>query len=154
MVKKKRKKKKSVNKYSKTKNPQLAIPGNAIEETSYDHKMSQVILEFAEPVLQKCEADVQQGVVIGLSIVVWNASFVSEERREESKKDIIEKMSSNDLEAQFILDIWHSLLARKERYFPHVKRVVLKHKVIDLGDRLDFTVASAPISQTGSTQTP
>ena len=51
-------------------------------------KMSEVILEFAEPLLDACEDDASSEKAISIAICVWNMSLLSKEKQEKAMKDI------------------------------------------------------------------
>jgi len=147
--KKKRKKRKSGNINPKTKNKlQHTMPDKHAKEAVNGKKMSEVILEFAEPLMHRCENDDQQKKIIALSIVAWNISCLPENQQEQSKKEAVKKFLSGDIKAQlFIEDLLNYLLERKKKYFSHDKRVVINYQICELDDTFNLMVASSVLQE-------
>ncbi len=118
-----------------------AMPGTKIKEINKGTKLSEAILEFAEPLMDKCETVVQQKRLIDLAILAWNISYLPKDQQEQEKEKIIKNLWRGDSEAQsFMKAMFDCLLERKEKYFAHEKRVIINYDVSELSDRLNLTV--------------
>ncbi len=147
MAKKKKRKKREPRKINPArKKDKLShdIPGTNTKENIKDKKLSETILEFAQPLMDKCENAEQQKKLIDLSVLAWNMSYLSEDHQEQEKEKIIRTLGV-DLEARLIVqELFNYLIARKEAVYSHEKRIVLKYKISETNDKFNLTVASCP----------
>jgi hypothetical protein len=105
-------------------------------------KMSQVILEFARPLLDSADGDAEYRNALAFAVLAWNASLVPEERR----KELVHKHSSafaragGDLVA--IQKAFSDLILRKEQAYPEVQRLVVDYHIRESDGRRFLEVAS------------
>lgn len=125
----------------------LAGPLNSAITWDEPEKMSAVILDFAQPYIEKYGDDFNKLYkLVSLAIMVWNISLLPEE----DHKDAIEKMAAvfgeDDPEAkQAGILIIKSLLDRKRRLFADNKRVIMNYELTTLEDGTpNLTVMSTP----------
>lgn len=140
---KKRKKPESRNVNPARKKDKLlhVMPSYYTEERIKDKKFLQVILEFAEPLMQKCKNVPQQKKLIVLAMIAWNMSCLSEKEKEQSKEEAGRTLWGDDLEDQlFMKNVFDYFLERKDKYFSHEKRIVSDYEIREYNDRLDLTV--------------
>ena len=71
------------------------IPGTNTKESIKNKLLSETILEFAQPLMDKCENADQQKKLIDLSVLAWNMSYLPEGQQEKEKEKII-KMLGDD----------------------------------------------------------
>ncbi|MBI4431537.1 MAG: hypothetical protein HY587_07495 [Candidatus Omnitrophica bacterium] len=114
-------------------------------------KMSEVILDFAEPLLKKMEGeedpevcDRMQRNIIMFAIMVWNVSLVIDEKAK-LKEKIIRVMREKGLQSDLAeaADLWlDQMLERKKRYFPDEKRMIADYEFSGSSDALRLNVLS------------
>jgi hypothetical protein len=83
-------------------------------------KMSQVIEEFAEPLLQGARTDEQIRCALGTAIVAWNLSCLPEERQ----LAVLQEGSGKQLGQEAVL-ILQELIRRRLELFPEIDRPIL-----------------------------
>ena len=92
-------------------------------------KMSQVILEFAGPLLDQAEGDAESRNAVALAVFAWNASLMPEDRR----KDLVEEYTSDFARAggdiAAIREVFSELIQRKEQVYADVQRLILDYRV-------------------------
>lgn len=111
-----------------------------------DIKMSEVILEFAQPVLERAETDEQWKKGLCIAIVAWNAALLKEAEREEmidaflsGLSPAVQKTVDGDEALKTIL---LALIARKAEYFPDENRFIVSYEVSGAEPNLHLAVAS------------
>jgi len=110
-------------------------------------KMSEIILEFAEPLLEEA-SDMQKGEsAIAFSVIVWNLSLMPLEEQEKQKEYIIKEFSNKDKSfTKDMVEIMEILLERKNKYFSNVRRLVVNYEVGVTNEQLHLQVTSTDIS--------
>jgi hypothetical protein len=112
-----------------------------IPNTGKAEKMSDVILQFAEPL--KDEYGIVPPNMLRFAILVWNASVLPENERQELIKDIHKILPDADDEMQEILEsIVDMLLERKERYFSDNKRFIVDYNIRETSRRTHLDCVS------------
>jgi hypothetical protein len=108
-------------------------------------KMSEIILEFAEPLLDKAgQSTKNKKKAIALAVVVWNITLMG--NISEQLENFIDQMSDED--PQFSDDlslIVNSLIQRKFDFYSDIQRMVLDYEIVDLGDGIHLNVVSSPL---------
>ncbi len=144
MAKKRDKKRKCRNINPVRKEDKLShdIPGTNTKESIKDKILSETILEFAQPLMDKCENADQQKKLIDLSVLAWNMSYLPKEQQEREKEKIIRKLG-DDVEARLTVnEVFNYLIARKEALYSHEKRIIVNYEVSEFNDKLNLMVAS------------
>ena len=97
-------------------------------------KMSQVVLNFAEPIMNGLSDDDEDDVafrnIIGLAIFVWNASLLPGKEREKALEQAFEFVAGSD--AKDFAMLHHSidaLMKRKKKYFSKNKRFIVDYQI-------------------------
>ncbi len=101
-------------------------------------KMSEVLKEFAAPLLERCQSNKDSQVTIQLAALAWNAALLPEPERTES-------LRANEVAPVLGTagrDIMDYLIRRKLDRFPHLKRPIFHVEVAELSDELYVSVAS------------
>jgi hypothetical protein len=107
-------------------------------------KMSDVILQFAEPLIQG-PAGVISKNAIRLALAVWNASLLPKAEQLETLKALVDMLPEDDQDARRELAAaFDMLLARKRRYFAKNPRVILDYQITESADMLHLDVISTP----------
>lgn len=118
--------------------PQLA--GKLIWNPPGKKKMSAVILEYAEPLMEHAENVEQQNKAIAMAIICWNASLLSGEDRDRILAEAFAE--TGDMEDSGTQEVLEFMLNRKQELFPDNKRMVADWIVKDKGDQLFIEVAT------------
>ncbi len=110
-------------------------------------KMSEIILEFAEPLLNEAETIKMKKSAIALTMVALNMSLIKK------FDDDFNKLNSemSDLSGQqFAIDTASAvsfLIQRKLELYPDVKRFIMDYDFVDTGSGFHLNVVSTPLSE-------
>ena len=119
-----------------------SLPDDVVMVMGSEVKMSQVIIDFAEPVLERAKTEKEFRTGIGLATLAWNASLLPEAEREKViNKPLIESLPDATDTALVALEM---LIARKHQYFPDNKRVIMDYELSGTPPNLHLSVISSP----------
>ncbi len=92
-------------------------------------KVSEVLMEFAEPWLDEARNDDQRKTVIGIAVLAWNmAEFPEPERWEGVSPEFAEKFGEP------VKAILREMIARKLALYPQETRSILDYEITGNGD--------------------
>lgn len=94
-------------------------------------KMSEVLLDFAEPLLEGIEDDDYKAMekAIGFAAAVWNLSLMPKTEQKEELNDILKIAAKDDPEMLNVAEgMVRMLLDRKEKYFPNNRRFIINYE--------------------------
>lgn len=94
-------------------------------------KMSEVLLDFAEPLLAELEDEdyKSMGKAISFAMAIWNSSLLPENEQKKGLEDILEIVGEDDPEMRNVGEyIVRMLLDRKKKYFPNNKRFIIDYE--------------------------
>lgn len=96
-------------------------------------KMSEVILDFAEPLLNEIEDDDELFEdVISFAVICWNISFLPEKEQKKMIHSLVYEMGKSDvLLCLGVQDDIRMLLERKKTFFADEKRMVVNYEIIE-----------------------
>ncbi len=109
--------------------------------------MSEIILEFADPLLKDAKDNkIRIESAVGFSVVVWNLSLFPEDKFIEGRESIIRESKFKD-EAKIteMENLINMLLERKEKYFKKERRVVSHYYIDYNGNEMRLDVVSGDI---------
>ncbi len=110
--------------------------------------MSEVILDFAKPLLDECDDEESEKSAIGLAILIWNASlFPKKDRDKEIQKIISGTIPANDISDLAAMKHYvNMLLERKKKYYPNNKKFIVNYQfsVSRNSRRLDVASTLSP----------
>jgi hypothetical protein len=115
-------------------------------------KMSEILMEFAGPLLAQVSDDEHRKLVIGISVLGWNyALFPSNERASflESMRGYMPGMDAETME-KFLA----ALAERKARLFPDILRYILDFEFSSTEGRLELFVTSVAIPEGSRSEGP
>ena len=120
-------------KYLQTERGRDAI---VIESPASEEKMSQMLIDLAQPLL--FEGDTEEGVkkTIGLAALAWNLSLLREKERNTELRELERQLTPE------IIPYLLNLVRDKEELFPDVKRSIMSYEVIMLGQDVRVNVIS------------
>jgi len=107
-----------------------------------ENKLSQVILEFVEPLTERLNDTVVTKRIIEFGILIWNLSFLSIEEREERKNSIMNifGIKKDDQDDDGFNEIYDYLIFRKDTLYKNDKRFIVNHKIEDREDNSHLSV--------------
>lgn len=122
------------------------VPRNpVVVEPPGVEKMSEVIKDFAKPLLDQCEDNESAKGVIALAIAAWNTSLLPEEEQEEAVEEAFAAFSRSIPDgflAAFKADL-RMLLDRKKTHFAHIHRDIIDFEFTEQDGRIGFDVVSS-----------
>ena len=113
------------------------------QQSFHPRKMSEVILDFAEPLLDALDDDELFEKAISCAVACWNLSFLPEKKQ---KKLILSMV--NELDKSVLLtrhefeDCVRMLLERKRVLFADEKKIVVNYKIVEEEDHHRLLVMS------------
>ncbi len=107
-------------------------------------RMSDVLQDFAKPLLTEASTDDEVKMAIRFAILVWNASLIPKPERENELKALITQLSKSDNPSHTTImkSYVDMLLKRKEEMFSDIKRAIIDCHFSGSGSKLRFDVAS------------
>lgn len=105
-------------------------------------KMSEVITEFAEPLLKVAYSEQSCEIAVMLAITCWNLTLLPEEEREKMFERIITETTKTDEHRKDTESVALMLIERKKLLFPHLKKFVVNHDIQFLDGKMILNVAS------------
>lgn len=128
----------------KVKNSNDLPVSHVVVEPEGQVKMSEVILKFAEPLLDQCEGEESEKTAITLAILIWNLSLLPEKNQDrEIEKMCSGLLGSNDArDYASVMDYATFLLERKKKYYSDNKRAIVNYQISGSGKNRRLDVAS------------
>ena len=116
-------------------------------EASIDRKlkMSEVIADFAKPLLKEAIDDSSAKVAISMAVTCWNLSFLPEDEPEKMINDMKAKLSTTESDAKILESMVRMLIERKKAFFSHIKKLVVDYDVKFINGKLHLNVVSSQI---------
>jgi hypothetical protein len=101
------------------------------KESFHAGKMSEVILDFADPLLNAVDDELFEDV-ISFAIICWNVSFLPEKERTKILCSLVDKIAKSDVLLRLSVknDI-RMLLERKKTFFADDRRIVVNYEIIE-----------------------
>ena len=141
----KKKKKKKINSNDKLnarrkkkliqKAQQIVPEVKKIIEGKQDNKLSEAIIDFAEPLLSRCPSPAMQKRALALAILIWNISLLPPNDAARYLADLTQELAGNDKqEREEIKEILEFMMHRKQTFFPDDRRLVTAYNITRLKD--------------------
>jgi len=113
--------------------------------------MSEVITDFAQPLIERVQSDEQYRKAIGIAVLIWNIALESEDRQEKLLSEVIRDLAAetgNDPEvSDYFETLGRTLLLRKRSLYSDNRRAILDYQITEDGDDLHLQVASTIIDE-------
>jgi len=107
-------------------------------------KISETLLEFAEPLLGRAANDRQYEMLLALSVICWNTACLPADEREAFIWDMVEKGAGADENMRVVIkEITSMLIERKRQFYGYDRRMIVGHEFVQEGGRERLLVASA-----------
>ena len=120
----------------------VASEGREIEiETSNPQKMSEIIIDYAEPLLEISTTDKEQEKAVIMAITFWNLAILKENERQ----DMMDSLTPHLLQGGDPEDLNQTIeyfIERKQILYPDVNRMILDYDCVHTMDRLHLNVVS------------
>jgi hypothetical protein len=104
-------------------------------------KMSEIILDLADFLLDRAKTKSQQEVAIGVTCLAWNIAVLGAEKGQLFLDDYFEKMN-DPVHQQDMLDIIGEIIEKKLAYYANINRVILGHELLGDVHNLHLNIAS------------
>ncbi|MBF0337182.1 MAG: hypothetical protein HQL05_05060 [Nitrospirae bacterium] len=98
-----------------------------------DEEFASIIIEYAEPMIEKGKNFVQRRRALNLSILFWNASFLPEDDQSEAMRKIVAD-DSVQYNRFTLLQVFMAMIGRRLNEYADVNKVVLKYDVKEAED--------------------
>ncbi len=116
-------------------------------------KMSAVILQLAEPLIQRHGKTAKRAeAIIMLTIAGWNKSMFPSDKQPIIEKDLIDCFVPKDGSAEVVgvaIEVMDLIAERREKIFPEIQKIIVDYEAEIVGGRLTLNVTSAPIPDLG-----
>ncbi|MBY0272891.1 MAG: SEC-C domain-containing protein [Alphaproteobacteria bacterium] len=117
-------------------------------------RMSEILLEFAEELLDSAKNDEEKEGIIMMAIIAWNIAIITDEDIESTIDCIDDYLQSLDFkkkseEKEAVSCVLHALVEKKWIEYPDVQRFIVDFEVIETKDQFRLNVASlvAPVDK-------
>jgi len=104
-------------------------------------KMSEIILDLADFLLDRAKTKSQQEVAIGVTCLAWNIAVLGTEKGQLFLDDYFEKMN-DPVHQQDTLDIISAIIEKKMAYYANINRVILDHELLGDVNNLHLNIVS------------
>jgi hypothetical protein len=114
----------------------------------YTRKMSDIIVELAEPLVKRAMNQEQFQMAIGLAALCWNLSLAPEDERPAMVNDMLRELVKPGESTDDVRHIMAVLIARKEALFPNDKRLIADHRVSGGPQNANIVIEYSPPEET------
>ena len=106
-------------------------------------KMSEVIIDFSEPLLNECRNFEEEKKALSLAMFVWNLSLIPKRKQAKSIKEICsETLSLDKDEMKDFMETIKFLLNRKKEFFNNNSRFIMDYQISPNHESFHLNVAS------------
>ncbi len=127
--------------------PGKDLPEGATVIPNTRKKMSEILLEFAKPLTDVCKSDRAFYNAIELSATAWNSSLFPPKEQNEITEECIEKYIGDNQDKEIVKEILSMMLERKEKYFSHIRWMIMDLEISYRDGEHQVNVMSAPINE-------
>ena len=108
------------------------------------NKLSAVILEYAEPLINVADESELEERAIRMSITLWNASLLPKQKALETIEPALDDMANGDqlLKSEFYMT-FEMMYKRKQSLFSNDKRFIVDYTLEENDESFNLRVASA-----------
>jgi hypothetical protein len=114
-----------------------------------DAKMSEVIVQLAEPLIKRHGKTAQRiETIIMLTIAAWNKAMLPQVKQPNIEKELVDALVSRDANAEtvaVVLEIFDLVEERRRKLFPDLRKIVVDYEMNFRRGHVDLNVTSAPI---------
>lgn len=113
------------------------LPGCVVVHPRTGEKMSEILEEFAQPLLAHAQSDEEIRKALGMATIAWNCAIAPPDARRE-----FEQLIHSKFEDSVMRDVFDFLIARKHALFPENKRMILDYDMDRSTGQLALNVVS------------
>ena len=113
-------------------------------------KMSEMILEYAEPLLENAQTEGEMSAAIAFAIAAWNASYLPDKKWRRSLVDCIVTEFDSPEGSRDLEDSMLAMVDRKRALYADEDRVVHDFELTFDGDQAHLSVISTPTERPAS----
>ena len=110
----------------------------------YARKLSEVIVELAEPMIKQSQNKEQVQLAISLAALCWNLSLAPADKRPEMVNNALGELVQPGESTDDVRHVMAVLIGRKEALFPNDKRLITDHRVSGGPKNVDVVVEYSP----------
>lgn len=110
-----------------------------------ERKMSEIILEFAEPVLRVANDEQTNKNALTIAITCWDVALLPENEHEEIIGKIVKEAMPTEQFWKDMENIVRMLIERKKSLYPHVKKIIVDHDIQFSNGNIILNIASTPL---------
>jgi len=121
-----------------------------VEKRSSQQKMSEVIIDFAKPLLDAAQTDEEIQKAIGMAIAMWNIAILPDKDQKNFIREFFDntKDSSSNQELPEEYDqIVSYFIARKKVFFSHIERMILDYECVETPQGFHLNVVSTELHE-------
>ena len=111
-------------------------PKNRLESIPWEslppvRKMSEVLLEFAEPLLDAFDDDSHFRDLTAIAVFCWNLTFLSPKEREAAMNDVVDRMAGRDaFKGRGLREALRALIERKKTLYADDNRLIVNYEIV------------------------
>jgi hypothetical protein len=113
----------------------------------YTIKMSDALVEVAQPMIEEAQNEEQFRLVIGFAAMCWNLSLLPADLRPAHTEDMIRELVPPGQPMDDMQEVVRLLIARKEALFPDDKRLITTYQVSGSRGNANIVVEYSPPAQ-------
>ena len=113
----------------------------------YRDKMSEALVEIAQPMIESAQDEEQFRLAIGLAAMCWNLSLTPAEERPAMMDDMLSKLVGPGQPSDDVRHIMAAFIARKEALFPGDRRLITDYHVSGSRGNANIVVEYSPPEQ-------
>lgn len=108
--------------------------------------MSEVLLDFAQPLLDSVDNDTAFENAISIAVLCWNISFLPEKEQSKMLREIVDEIGKSDALTRLeVEDCVKMLLERKKVLFADYRRMIINYKIVEEEGAERLLVMSTPV---------
>lgn len=107
-------------------------------------KMSEIIIDYAEPLLNVSESQTEQKKALTMAIMVWNLSLLPEEKALDQKNYLKKFLGLGKADDLSDLDnqVFELMLQRKKTFYEDIHRMVIDFEFVETPNGIHLNVVS------------
>lgn len=94
-------------------------------------KMSRIIREYAEELIEQCKSFAQKEYMIGLAVIAWNGALLEGEELEHYIGSFVKKFANSRQKEQELRDILDTMILKKKIEYPDINRQIIDFNFIN-----------------------
>ena len=121
-----------------------------VEKKSSQQKMSEVIIDFAKPLLDAAQTNKEMQRAIGMAIAMWNVAILPDKEQKDFLREFFnntkDSSSNQDLPEEHNQVVSY-FIARKKVFFSDIKRMILDYECVETPQGFHLNVVSTELQE-------